>query len=253
MLTNGMDGKNFSEHPELQEAWAWHDRNTLENNWFYNLTTMKLVNCDIKQYAIPSYILPCLKSLKELVVRNCNKVKVIFAKNDTGVIPTKLNNLTLDGLSNLTLVWEKNFQGILKFQNLQEVSVIGCKSIQTLFPDVLAENLKKLKKLEVKSCHGLREIVGKDDTVISPEKKFLFPHLISLDFFNLPDLTYFYPEIFTVECPKLNEFSVVDCPKLELFQDAHLECDTEIGTSIIRQPLIRDLNVSYIESALFAV
>jgi hypothetical protein len=247
MLSEGMYGENFSEYPELQEA--WHDRHSLQNNLFFNLTTLKLVNCDIQPHAVPSYIHPCLTSLKELDVRNCNKVKVIFAKNETEAIPTKLKILTLEDLSELTLVWEKNFQEILKFQNLQEVSVIGCKRIQTLFPDVLAENLKKLKKLDVKSCDALREIVGKEDVVTGSEKKFPFPHLTSLGFQELPLFTYFYPEIFTVEFPKLNVFYVLDCPKFELFQVAHLEGEAEsVGTRINRHPLIPDLNVSNIES-----
>jgi hypothetical protein len=208
---------------------------------------LKLVNCDIKPYAIPSNILPCLNSLEDLEVRNCNKVEVIFAKNDTDKIPSQLNNLTLEDLSKLKIVWEKNFQGIQQFQNLKQVSVIGCKSIQTLFPAVLAENLKMLDKLEVKSCDKLREIVGEEDVATCLETEFSFPHLTSLYLNKLPELTYFYPEIFTVVCPKLSSFSVLNCPKLELFQGAHAESEAEsISTSTNRQPLIPNLDVSKI-------
>ncbi|PNX80958.1 hypothetical protein L195_g036972 [Trifolium pratense] len=242
MLSEGMDGTEFSKHPELRDA--WQDGLCTQNNWFYGLRTLKLVNCDIKPYAIPSNILPCLNSLKDLEVRNCNKVEVIFAKNDTDEIPSQLNNLTLEDLSGLKLVWEKNFEGILQFQNLKQVSCIGCKSIQTLFPVVLAENLKMLDDLKVKSCHELREIVGMEDAATGLEKKFSFSHLTSLDLYDLPEFRYFYPEIFTVVCPKLSFFAVVDCPKLEVFQGAHAEGEAEsISTSTNRQPLIPNLNV----------
>ncbi|XP_045802095.1 uncharacterized protein LOC123895675 isoform X1 [Trifolium pratense] len=242
MLSEGMDGTEFSKHPELRDA--WQDGLCTQNNWFYGLRTLKLVNCDIKPYAIPSNILPCLNSLKDLEVRNCNKVEVIFAKNDTDEIPSQLNNLTLEDLSGLKLVWEKNFEGILQFQNLKQVSCIGCKSIQTLFPVVLAENLKMLDDLKVKSCHELREIVGMEDAATGLEKKFSFSHLTSLDLYDLPEFRYFYPKIFTVVCPKLSYFSVVDCPKLEVFQGAHAEGEAEsISTSTNRQPLIPNLNV----------
>ncbi|GAU40300.1 hypothetical protein TSUD_362800 [Trifolium subterraneum] len=241
MLSEGMDGTEFSKHPELCEAWL--DGLCTQNNWFYSLRTLKLVNCDIKPYAIPSNILPCLNSLKDLEVRNCNKVEVIFAKNDTDEILFQLNTLTLEDLSELTLVWEKNFQGILQFQNLKQVSVCGCKSIQTLFPAVLAENLKMLDNLEVKSCDELLEIVGKEDLATGLEKKFSFPHLTSLYLYNLPEFTYFYPEIFTVACPKLNYLSVLDCPKFELFHGAHAEGEAESNcTSTNRQPLIPNLD-----------
>ncbi|MCH80412.1 disease resistance protein, partial [Trifolium medium] len=240
MLSEGMDEMKLSTHSELQEA--WHDGHGLQNNLFYNLTKLKLVNCDITPYAIPSNILPCLKSLKELEVQSCKKVKVVFAKNDTEEIPTKLNNLTLGNLSELTLLWEKNFQGILKFQNLQQISVNDCKNIQTLFPDILAENLTMLEKLEVKSCDGLREIVGKEDVTTCSGKKFSFPHLTSIHLDTLPELTYFYHDIFTVEFPVLNDLYVTECPNLELFQGADPEREAaSTSTSINRQPLIPNL------------
>jgi hypothetical protein len=247
-----MDGTEFSKHPELCEA--WQDGLCTQNNWFYSLRTLKLVNCDIKPYAIPSNILPCLNSLNDLEVRNCNKVEVIFAKNDTDEIPFQLNTLTLEDMSELTLVWEKNFQGILQFQNLKQVSVICCTSIQTLFPAVLAENLKMLNILEVESCVELREIVGKEDVATGLGKKFSFPHLTSLWLYNLSKFTYLYPEIFTVLCPKLSSLTVLYCPKFELFQAAHAEGEAESNsTSTNRQPLIPNLDVSiFIESA-FAI
>ncbi|GAU40298.1 hypothetical protein TSUD_362780 [Trifolium subterraneum] len=250
MLSEGMDGTEFSKHPELHKA--WQDGLCTQNNWFYSLTTLKLVNCDIKPYAIPSNILPCLNSLEDLEVRNCNKVEVIFAKNDTDEIPSKLNNLTLEDLSELKLVWEKNFQGILQFQNLKQVSVIGCKSLQTLFPAALAESLKMIDKLNVESCDELREIVGKEDLATGLEKKFSFPHLATLHFYKLPNFTYFYPEIFTVVCPKLSYCCVLICPKLELFQGPHAEGEAEsISTSTNRQPLIPNLDAISILEELY--
>ncbi|MCH84810.1 hypothetical protein A2U01_0005647, partial [Trifolium medium] len=193
MLSKGMDGTEFSKHSELHEA--WQDGLSIQNNWMYCLTTLKLVNCDIEPYAIPSKLFPCLKSLKILEVRSCNKVKQIFAKNDTEEVPFQLNTLILEDLSKLTLDWEKKFRGIHSFQNMTHVSVIGCKSIQTLFPTVLAENLKRLEKLEVKSCDKLREIVGKEEvakeetaTKEANEVNTVFPRITILKLWNLHNL-----------------------------------------------------------------
>jgi hypothetical protein len=245
MLSKGMDEISFSKHSELQDA--WHERLSPQNNWFYTLRTLKLDNCDFKQYAISSNILLCLKNLQELEVRNCNKVKVIFDMNDTDNMETsQLNNLTLEGLSELTSVWENNCQGILVFQNLQRVSVSGCKSIQALLPAALARKLTVLEKLEIKSCDKLQVIIGKEeDATADVTKKFMFPRLCLIDLYFLPELASFYPERFTVECPRLKNLSVWNCPKLELFHSTHHE---DVGkssdTSINRQPLFSDSKVS---------
>jgi hypothetical protein len=172
---------------------------------------------------------------------------VIFDMNDTDNMETsQLNNLTLEGLSELTSVWENNCQGILVFQNLQRVSVSGCKSIQALLPAALARKLTVLEKLEIKSCDKLQVIIGKEeDATADVTKKFMFPRLCLIDLYFLPELASFYPERFTVECPRLKNLSVWNCPKLELFHSTHHE---DVGkssdTSINRQPLFSDSKVS---------
>ncbi|KAK2353849.1 hypothetical protein QL285_091433 [Trifolium repens] len=242
MFFEGMDKMSLSEHHELKQA--WHCDVDLKSGWFYSLKTLKLDNCDIEPYAVPSNILPYLKSLKELEIRDCNKVKVIFGKNDAKTIPFQLNNLTLAGLPGLTFIWEKDCRGILRFQNLQQISVSDCEIVQTLFPAVLAKNLKMLEKLEIKSCAELRQIVRKEeDAATGVTEKFVFPCLTMLDLSELAEITYFYPEIFIVECPKLNHLNVLDCPKLVLFPVEYPVGEAEaISTSINRHSLISDLN-----------
>jgi hypothetical protein len=234
---------NFSKHPDIQEA--WNAGLGLQNNLFYSLKTLKLDNCGIEQYAIPSNILPCLMSLKDLQVRNCDKVKVIFCMNDTGVTETaapQLKYLTLEGLPELTFVWETNYKGILRFQNLQQVSVSDCKRMQTLFPATLAKNLKKLEKLKIDSCKNLLEIIEKET---DKAEKFVFPCLTSLHLNDLPELTYFYCEKFSVECLELHKLLVLNCPRFELFQGPRLESEREgNSTSTNRQPLFSNLQVT---------
>jgi hypothetical protein len=249
---------NFSKHPDIQEA--WNAGLGLQNNLFYSLKTLKLDNCGIEQYAIPSNILPCLMSLKDLQVRNCDKVKVIFCMNDTGVTETaasQLKYLTLEGLPELTFVWETNYKGILRFQNLQQVSVSDCKRMQTLFPATLAKNLKKLDKLKIESCNELREIVGKEvDAATDVTKTIVFPRLTSLTLDCLPKATFVYPEIFSMESPKLKILCVVQCPKLELFQGAHPNSGGEgesSSSSVKRQHLFSGFKVCNMESSLSIV
>jgi chorismate mutase len=250
MFFEGMDKMSLSEQCELQEA--WYGGVDLKSSWFYSLKTLKLDNCDIEPYAVPSNILPYLNSLKELEVRDCNKVKVIFAKNDAKAIPSQLNNLTLSGLSELEHVWEKNCRGNLRFQNLQQVLVTNCKGLKSFFPAALAKNLKKLEKLEIGSCQNLTDIIGKEEVgVADAAEKFLFPCLTSLKLYYLRELTYFYPEIFNVECRELHELLVLECPNLELFQSSFTEGEGESSSiSINRQPLFSDIKVSNVESLI---
>ncbi|XP_061355905.1 uncharacterized protein LOC133300390 [Gastrolobium bilobum] len=203
----GMDEINLSEHLELQQA--WHDGVGLQNNWFYSLKTLKLINCEIQSYAIPSH-LPYVKSLRELEVRKCHKVKAIFDMNNSENMPTatQLKILNLQELSELTHVWQNYGQGILRFPNLQQVFVSQCGNLKTLFS----------KKLETQSCRDLQEIVEDEEEV--SENKFVFPQLTSLDLLDLPELTHFYPETYTLECPALNNLSLTGCRKLELFQSS---------------------------------
>ena len=243
---------NLSEHRDLQEDWNRAD-GCLKRSWFHSLKTLKLENCENLSCAIPYNILLCLKSLKDLKVRGCNKVEIIFGKKlekGTEAIPSQLKNLTLEGLSELKHVWEKNYQGNRRFQNLQQVSVSNCESLQTLFPVSLARTLKKLENLNLKSCNNLLEIIGKEDVLVAETEKFELPCLTSLSLLDLPELTYFYPLIFTVEC-ELHELSVIDCPKLELFQRACMEDVGESSSnSVNRQPLFSDLKVRNVEYSI---
>ncbi|XP_061345976.1 uncharacterized protein LOC133291693 [Gastrolobium bilobum] len=169
---------------------------------------------------------PGMVELKELEVEHCDEVKAIFDMNDidTEIIGTtfQLKKLTLKWLNELTHVWEKNGQGILIFQNLQEVFVHCCEKLETLFPAALAKNLKKLEQLTVQFCNELKEIVGKKEAAAAAQvrEKFVFPCLTSLSLYDLPQLAHFCPETIPLECPALNYLFVVDC-KLVLFQRAH--------------------------------
>ncbi|XP_029127698.1 uncharacterized protein LOC109803274 [Cajanus cajan] len=208
-----------------------HGRVGQQNKWLCKLVTLKLDKC-ILPYAIPSAILPHLNNLEELQVRKSDKVRVIFDMNDTEIIetPSRLKKLTLQGLSQLKRVWEKNSHGVLMFGNLQEIFVSECENLQTLFPSLLAKNLEKLEKLEMKFCFKLQKIVEEEE---GTAEKFVFPRLEKLDLCDLPQLTYFYPQTFTLECPTLNKLNVLFCDELELFQSA----------SINRLPLVSNLKV----------
>ncbi|ESW06964.1 hypothetical protein PHAVU_010G091200 [Phaseolus vulgaris] len=205
-----VDKECFSDNLELQED--PHCKFGLQNEWLGDLVTLKLQNCTLP-CALPSAILGLLKSLKELEVRDSATVEVLFYMNDTEIteIASQLKILTLKGLSSMTHVWEKKKNGVLIFPNLQRVDVSNCENLQSLFPASLAKNLKSLKGLEIKSCAEFQEVVEKEEDA---EAKFVLPCLENLNLSYLPQLTCFYPQTFTLECPALNKLSVLGCEKL---------------------------------------
>ena len=227
----------FSDNVKLQKD--LHCKSGLQNEWLCNLVILKLKNCTLP-CALPSAILSLLKSLEELEVRDSATVEVFFDMNDTEIteIAFRLKILTLKGLSRLTHVWEKKKNGVLIFPNLQQVDVSNCENLQSLFPASVAKNLKSLKGLKIKSCDEFQEIVEKEEDT---EAMFVLPCLEELYLYSLPQLTFFYPKPFILECPALNILSVLDCEKLELFQSAHWKGEGTLGN---RQPLISSLEVS---------
>lgn len=236
-----MDEMNLFEHHDLQEDW---NRGKLKRNWFYSLKTLKLENCENLSCAIPYNILLCLKSLKDLKVHYCNKVEMIFGKKldeGTEAISSQLKNLTLEGLSELKHVWDENYQGNHIFQNLQQVSVDNCESLQTLFPVALATTLKKLEELIILDCKNLVSIIGEEGVAAAGKENFEFPCLTSLILYKLPKLSYFYKYEFTVKW-ELHQLLVFPCPKFELFQIERSE-----GASECRLPLFSDLKVRNVE------
>jgi len=238
-----VDEECFCDNLQLQSY--WHGKVGLQNKWLCNLVTLKLRYCTLP-YAIPSGILPYLNNLRELEVLGSKKVEVVFYMNHTDImeVSSQLKILTLKWLSELTHIWENNSQEVLSFPNLQEIVVIGCKKLKTLFPASLAKTLEKLEKLEIESCYELQEIFAKEvGTSANVAEKFVFPSLKKLDLCNLPHLTCIHT--FTLQCPTLNELSVLDCHQLELFQSAHHTGEIE-GTSTPNntQPLISNLKVS---------
>jgi len=234
-----VDKECFSDNLELQADPRC--KIGQQNKWMANLETLKLHNCTLS-YAIPSSILALLKNLKELEVRDSDQVETIFYMNDDTEISateSQLKILTLNGLSELTHVWEKDTHRILIFRNIQEVAVSDCAKLQTLFPAFLAKGLKDLKKLEIDSCENLQDLVEVEETAFVTEN-FVFPCLEDLKLNDLPRVTC--PNTFTLEFPALKFLYVRDCDELELFQSAYNPMGE--GTSSRRLPLISDPKVS---------
>ncbi|MED6204276.1 hypothetical protein PIB30_007747 [Stylosanthes scabra] len=248
----GMEELSVSDHlDDLQSLWRQGKDVGLQENVFNNLKTLKLSECPSEPYAIPSNILFSFKNLRELEVNSCGEnITGIFEMNETKMIKGtsfQLKKLTLEGLPNVTHVWQPNKQGILSsFKNMQIVTVNECENLRTIFPVALARNLKKLEELDVRECAELSEIV--EGVEAGTVEHLVFPRLTTLALCYLPNLAHFCSQNFTLKCPELSCLDVYDCnDQLDLFQNLEAQHTT---STITKQPLFMNIkdNISKMEN-----
>ncbi|XP_027188441.2 uncharacterized protein [Cicer arietinum] len=201
--------------PELLEQ-VWHGRDLVHEHIFRNLTSLGVGNRNNLVHAIPSHLIPCFENLEELRVWNCSAVKVIVNIDGARVTKTlglfRLKKLSLNNLPILEHVWDKDPEGILSFQALQEMHVDSCEILKYLFPTSVAKALTRLEVLSVTYCKELVEIFSKDERAVEGEtKEFMFPCLTSLHLTELPGFKYFYPGIHKLQWPSLKELHVYQC------------------------------------------
>ncbi|XP_057744732.1 uncharacterized protein LOC130962545 [Arachis stenosperma] len=187
----------------------WRSKEGPRKDWFSGLKTLTLCDWDTSNtHAIPSNVLCCLKSLQELQVLECKSIESIFEMDDTKSweLSFQLKKLTLYHLPSLKSVWQYDKGEILLgFQNLQQVTIYGCSKLTSVFPTVLARDLKKLQELHVSYCAELQEIVGKD---VGGSETFKFPRLTTLILSNLPQLSDFKSGRLSLECPELKQLKL---------------------------------------------
>ncbi|KAL2347775.1 hypothetical protein Fmac_001775 [Flemingia macrophylla] len=229
--------KTFSEsHPiapklqnilvEEEEGGKWHWEGDL------NSTIQQGFNdkdrCDTLVRVIPSHLIPCFENLEVLEVLNYSKAQIIFnineIKNTKSLGVTRLKTLCLSDLPELQHVWNKSPEGIINLQALEDMSVVNCGCLESLFPATVAKDLKCiLEVLKVSKCKALVEIFSKDEKgTEEATKEFVFGRMTTLTLIEFSEFKYFYPGSHTLEWPLLEELYAFDCELVKLiFQEDH--------------------------------
>ncbi|XP_037496111.1 uncharacterized protein LOC105647840 [Jatropha curcas] len=99
----------------------WH--NHLHSVSFYKLRVMKVEYGNQLVQIFPSNIFKRLENLKDVVIRNCDSLEVVFdlqelVINITESITSELRDLDIRNLQNLKYVWNKDPQQALSFPSL---------------------------------------------------------------------------------------------------------------------------------------
>ncbi|RHN40880.1 putative leucine-rich repeat domain, L domain-containing protein [Medicago truncatula] len=161
-------------------------------------------------------------NLKELDVEDCNSLEAVFdlkdefAKEIVVQNSSQLKKLKLSNLPKLRHVWKEDPHNTMRFQNLSDVSVVGCNSLISFFPLSVARDMMQLQSLLVIKC-GIQEIVARE---YGPDEmvKFVFPHLTFIKLHTLTKLKAFFVGVHSLRCKSLKTINLFGCPKIELFK-----------------------------------
>ncbi|KAK9025563.1 hypothetical protein V6N11_038427 [Hibiscus sabdariffa] len=107
-----------------------------------------------------------LKNLKELIVRYCSKLQVVFQMDDLPYNQEQIQGKPLSNLQTLDLNYLKELRCIFKgsahsfsLQSLEFVNIERCSKLESLFSPSLPLCLSKLKTLRIYGCSKLKYVV----------------------------------------------------------------------------------------------
>ncbi|XP_044482300.1 uncharacterized protein LOC123208802 isoform X2 [Mangifera indica] len=112
------------------------------------------------------------------------------------------------------------------YQNLTHLFLWKCENIKYAFPSSIAKSLHQLQQLKIQNCWVLKEIVAKEGA--NAVVDFIFPNITLLKLEYLPELTVFYPGIYSLEMPKLKELVVNCCTKYASLKENIVETEFNI-------------------------
>jgi hypothetical protein len=196
---------------------------TIWHRQFETLKKLQVNSCNKIVVVFPSSMQKTYKKLEMLEVTNCGLVEEIFELSFNGSSSvedtTHLTEVTIDGLDKLKKIWSRDPHGILSFQNLINVQLNNCASLEYLLPLSVATRCSHLKELHIKQCGNMKEIVAEEkESSVNAAPVFEFNQLSTLLLWYLGKLKGFYAKNHTLACPSLKIIDVIDCAKLNLYR-----------------------------------
>ncbi|CAJ1978627.1 unnamed protein product [Sphenostylis stenocarpa] len=197
----------------------------LPDSSFCKLEKMEISSCNSLLNVFPCHVLDKLQSLKSLNLWNCMALEVVYEIDNLnteqegssqGGLDIPLTTLSLGNLPKLKHLWNKDPQGNIRFQNLFMVKASKCQSLKYVFPLSVAKDLLHLQFLEISDC-AVEVIIANVQGGVEVALGFVFPELLSIKFFNLPELRCFCNGNHNLRFPLLTLFYAVECPAMETF------------------------------------
>ncbi|KAF2287595.1 hypothetical protein GH714_001446 [Hevea brasiliensis] len=211
---------NLSEFPRLKEN--WHRHSPLPFELLIHLGELTVENCELFSCAISSNVVKFLNKLTHLIVKKCDLIEEVFdlegqnAEDGKVGLMSQLQTLDLIDLPRLRHLWSIDAQRILCFQNLKFLEIHNCGNLTNIFTLSMAMGLVSLHEMKIKGCALVEEIITKEEEQEEGWNKTIFPSLSLIVLKRLPSLQCFYSGSDVLECPSLEDISVVDCPKMKI-------------------------------------
>ncbi|KAL3008978.1 hypothetical protein AAZX31_07G061100 [Glycine max] len=121
----------------------------------------------------------------------------------------------------------------VSFSNLTYLEVERCNSMLYLFTSSTARSLGQLKRMEIKMCDSIEEIVVSKEGDESHEDEIIFPQLNCLKLEELRKLRSFYKGSL-LSFPSLEELSVISCEWMETLCPGTLKADKLVQVQLNR-------------------
>ncbi|KAK8271985.1 hypothetical protein V6Z12_D11G299500, partial [Gossypium hirsutum] len=154
-----------------------------------------------------------LSTIRNLKLEGLYDLKDYLWKQDVqvGHILPKLETLEVHHCDNLISLGSSS----ASFQNLTTLDVSNCKTMKYLDTCLVFQGMAQLKKLMVRDCISMKEIVATEGDEATCD--IIFSRLKSLELVNLPRLKSFCSGNHTFGFPCLEELIVNGCLELEIF------------------------------------
>ncbi|KAL5160904.1 putative disease resistance protein [Glycine soja] len=200
-------------------------RGEFQRNFLHKLQVLTLC-FHIGSNVFPYEILQLAPNIEKLVVCD-GSFKEIFCFDSLNVdeagLLLQLKVLCLESLPELVSIGLENSLIQPLLGNLETLEVIGCSSLKDLFTSSTARSLTRLKRMEIKRCYSIEEIVSKEGGE-SHEEGIIFPQLKCLKLEGLRKLRSFYKGSL-LSFPSLEELSVINCKWMETLCPGTLKAD----------------------------
>ncbi|KAK9080338.1 hypothetical protein SSX86_000096 [Deinandra increscens subsp. villosa] len=99
--------------------------------------------------------------------------------------------------------------------NIKKMVITSCELLKHVFTFSTLESLRQLEELKIESCKTMEVIVKIENE--EQQKDVEFPHLKSLELFNLPNLKGFFLGMNRFHWPLLEKVRISECPQMMAF------------------------------------
>ncbi|OMO99146.1 disease resistance protein [Corchorus olitorius] len=256
------------EELKLKPDDTWHGQ-VLSTECFSKLKVLELICIPEKATDLACCFIQSLPNLEKLLVKDSSFCQIfqfegLSDDDQRHAALTRLSELRLSKLPELTHLWTEEFQPGAAFSNLKLLEVLHCVKLKTLVPSLvsfnnlttlkvsgchgltnlvtcsIATSLMQLKRMSITDCNMIEEIIACDADEI--QGAIVFSQLRYLKLSCLPSLASFCLGNQSFDFPTLQKLIVHECPKLEIF------CQGDLTTPKLQQVLLPEYEYEYYDA-----